>query len=95
MQPDEPNDEEKLEKLPEDGQTPFSPPRPIGDDSTDDNRPQRLDDTHPDTDDGVEPEDEYENGLSSAAGASEPNAGNAVTGWHKPSTDDDGDKSEE
>jgi hypothetical protein len=92
MNPDEPNDEEKLEKLPEDGQTPFSPPRPIGDDSTDDNRPQRVDDTHPATDDGIEPEDEYENGQASAAGFSEPNASNTVTGWHKPGK---GDKAED
>jgi hypothetical protein len=95
MNPDQPNSEEREEMLPEDGATPFSSPNPIGDDSTDDNRPATLDDTHPSTDDGIEPEDEYEEGLSGAAGASQPNAGNMVTGYHKPGNGDDDEEDAE
>jgi len=94
MQPDEPNDEERLEQLPEDGQTPFSPADAARDPDADpdDERQieEKIDDTHPSTDDSVQPEEVYEGGLASAAGASEPNAGNSVVGY-APSVSDDTD----
>lgn len=69
MPPDEPNDEEELEELPEDGETPFRP--------SDDRDEMRADDTHPSTDDGQQPEELYDAGLD----VREPNAGNAVEGY--------------
>ncbi|MDB5169021.1 MAG: hypothetical protein JWO41_377 [Candidatus Saccharibacteria bacterium] len=63
MQPDEPNEEEKLEELPEDNGTPFSPP----DDAAD-----KLDDTHPVTDTNIDPQEVYDEGLPGAAEAKEP-----------------------
>jgi hypothetical protein len=96
MPPDEPNDEEKLEELPEDNQTPFQPAAPPRDDSMavdDDDQPTTdIDSTHPATDTGIQPEESYEAGLGEASGASEPNAGNAVTGM---TDDQDGDNEEE
>jgi hypothetical protein len=81
MLPDEPNDEEKLEELPEDGQTPFSPADPeVDDELHDEEEPihEHLDDTHPSTDTDVQREDIYENGIPDAAEAREPNEGNTV-----------------
>lgn len=68
--PDEPNDQERLEQLPEDHDTPFRPAEQ-----------GELDDTHPVTDTEVEPGEEYEEGVSGAAEASEPKADNAVVGY--------------
>jgi len=86
MPPDEPNDEERLEQLPEDGQTPFSSADPARDpdaDADDDRQIEEiLDDTHPDTDTDIQPEDVYEEGVEGATGVSEPNAGNAVVDYH-------------
>lgn len=65
MPPDEPNQEEEQEELPEDGDTPFRPAAKSGDD------------THPSTDDGLQPEELYDTGLN----VQEPNAGNAVEGY--------------
>lgn len=85
LPPDEPNDEERLEELPEDGQTPFSPADPERNDEVRDSdgpaEPARLDDTHPDTDSDIEGEDVYEEGIAGAAGVSEPNAGNTVVSY--------------
>ncbi|HXR49448.1 MAG TPA: hypothetical protein VN778_00255 [Verrucomicrobiae bacterium] len=85
LPPDEPNDEERLEELPGDeGETPFNPGGPIRDDETSDPeeaRSEKLGDTDPPTDSGLEAEDIYENGLPEAAGAEEPNAGNAVVDY--------------
>ncbi|HVX48223.1 MAG TPA: hypothetical protein VHA05_02590 [Candidatus Saccharimonadales bacterium] len=66
MPPDEPTDEEELEELPEDGETPFRPATSTP-----------TDDTHPSTDDGLQPEELYDAGLD----VKEPNAGNAVEGY--------------
>lgn len=65
MLPDEPNEEERLEKLPEDGETPFRPAY------------AKTDDTYPSLDTGQQPEELYDEG----APIKEPNAGNAVTGY--------------
>jgi len=73
MQPDEPNEEERLEELPEDNQTPFSPADPVLDDTAAEPVAEKLDDTHPSTDANIEREDVYENGLPDAAGVNEPN----------------------
>ena len=84
--PDEPNEEEQLEELPEDSGTPFSPPNLGTSDPADDNLDREvveasLDDTHPATDTEVETEEWYDEGTSGAAEASEPNAGSAVLGY--------------
>lgn len=87
MQPDEPNDEERLEQLPEDDETPFSPADPSRDPGAeaDDDRQveETLDDTHPDTDTDVQREGVYDEGLAGETGASEPNAGNSVVDYDK------------
>lgn len=84
MQPDEPNDEERQEELPGDGQTPFSIPKDrrvkIGDDQASLTRPL-LDTTHPSTDTGIEREELYDEGVSGAAEAGEPNAGDDVISY--------------
>ena len=98
MGPDEPNDEEEIEKLPEDYNTPFSPPDGVSRDPVtpfEDAAAQHssLDDTHPATDSNIEREEVYDAGLETAASVDEePNVGNTVVGWHKPEqkkTDDD------
>lgn len=88
MPPDEPNDEERLEEEENDFQTPFSIPDEEAVDISDEGdeeltRPE-LDTTHPSTDTGIQVEELYDEGPSGAAEASEPNAGDAVIGYHKP-----------
>lgn len=91
MPPDEPNDEERIEQLPEDNQTPFSPAAPARDVDLDaDDRSQmyeQLDPTHPATDSNIEREELYDEGLPGAAEASEPNAGNTVVDYNKEDKD--------
>lgn len=65
MPPDEPIDEEELEELPEDGETPFRPATKKGDD------------TYPSTDDGMDSTELYQQGMD----IDEPNAGNSVEGY--------------
>lgn len=92
MLPDEPTDEERQEELPQDNETPFRPADPNPDPAagvTNDPVAQAasdstLDDTHPVTDTNVQPEEQYDEGVSGAAEAQEPNAGNAVTGFAPP-----------
>ncbi len=87
LPPDEPNDEERLEELPGDYDTPVSPPDDefvsIADDEDGSLKRRALDSTHPDTDTDIENEDVYGEGLSAAAGVAEPNAGDAVIGYDK------------
>ncbi len=60
MPPDEPNEEERLEQLPQDYETPFQPP--------DSNEARdNLDDTHPATDTNIQQEEVYDEGVSGAA----------------------------
>lgn len=91
MPPDEPNEEEQIEQLPEDNQTPFSPADSPRDPDADPDDPRQtdetLDSTHPITDTGIEPEGVYEEGVAGEANASEPNAGNAVVDYRKPEED--------
>ena len=79
MLPDEPTDEERLEELAQDNQTPFN----IADEV------QQSDDTHPATDSGVEPGEQYEAGINEASGMSEPNAESAVVDYTPPESNED------
>jgi len=72
MQPDGPNDEERLEELPEDNETPFAPADPTLDDTAEEPVGERLDDTHPSTDTNIQQEELYEEGVAGAAEVSEP-----------------------
>lgn len=73
--------------LPEDNGTPFSPPTDPIDDAAeqipDREAGGRLDPTHPDTDDAnsIEATEFYDEGLSGAAEAEEPNAASDVVGY--------------
>jgi hypothetical protein len=85
MLPDEPNDEERKEQLPEDYDTPFRPAPPSRDDDIDlddDDQGRDLDDTHPATDSGIDEQELYDEGISGAAEAEEP---------HRVDDDDIGD----
>jgi hypothetical protein len=82
---DEPNDEERLEELPQDNGTPFQPAPPSRDDEIDlddDDQGRELDDTHPATDSNIDAQELYDEGLSGAAEAQEP---------HRVDDDDIGD----
>lgn len=58
MQPGQPvNEEERLEKLPQDYDTPFSPPSGVQD---------TTDDTHPQADTNVDAHEHYDEGISGA-----------------------------
>lgn len=85
MPPDEPNDEEELEALPDDYETPFSIPAEgpeyIAGSGDAFYMTGRLDATHPATDSGLELQELYDEGLSGAAEASEPNAADTVIGY--------------
>jgi hypothetical protein len=89
MPPDEPNDEERLEELPEDNGTPFQPAPPSRDDTgaldnnlqADDNK---LDDTHPITDTDIDQQELYDEGLPGAVEAHEPNPGDDVVSYTPP-----------
>ena len=90
MPPDE-TAEERLEKLPEDNQQPFAPAAPVRDDAAEpdaDAQPtQDLDNTHQATDTNIDSHELYDEGVSGATEASEPNAGNAVVDYNKPDED--------
>ncbi len=85
MPPKEPNDEERLEELPDDYDTPFN----IPDEAREivagpDNElymTSKLGATHPATDSGLELAELYDEGLSGAAEAAEPNIGDMVIGY--------------
>jgi hypothetical protein len=87
MLPDEPTDEERQEELPGDNGTPFRPAdTPAGNPATQDDEDRigqaaGIDDTHPATDTNMQPEEQYDEGVSGAAEAQEPNAGNSVTAF--------------
>lgn len=85
---DEPNDEEELEQEVNDFDTPFSPPdeKRVDIEDWDEELGTRfdLDPTHPITDTNIELEELYDEGISGAAEASEPNAGDAVIGYKRP-----------
>ena len=75
--------------LPEDNDTPFSPPDSPSNDTTDqavdrEVENTKLDSTHQATDSAtnIDSHEEYDEGLSGAAEASEPNAGNTVVDYN-------------
>lgn len=100
--PNEPDDEEQLEELPQDGQTPFRPApneddEAVIDPDADELVPTEseespipsseaggLDDTHPETDINIVNHEQYDEGVSGAAEASEPNVNDAVIGYSPP-----------
>ena len=86
MPPDEPYDEERLEELPEDYDTPFSPTREPKDMIAAPGgisfATSKLDSTHPSTDSNIQLEELYDEGLSGAAEAEEPNARDTVIGYN-------------
>jgi hypothetical protein len=88
LPPDEPNEEEKLEELPEDNGTPFQPAAHSRDDSVppdDSSQGRPYDDTHPDTDTDIDEQELYDAGKGpAAAGASEPHDDPTVTGYNPP-----------
>src|SRR3712207_2710239 len=87
MNPDLEDDENNVQPLSEDNTSPFSPPTdPINDvtDGTDREANATIDPTHQATDSNIEMEEVYDEGLSGAAEAMEPNAGSAVTGYTPP-----------
>jgi hypothetical protein len=93
MPPDEPNDEEKLEKLPEDGDTPAALPTPSRDDPNDQNltreiRGQKQTKDYPQQDDSS---DDFQQLYDEGADVEEPNAGNTVEGYD-PKEDERHDK---
>jgi hypothetical protein len=95
MPPDEPTDEERQEELPEDNQTPFQPASPPADPAVpadDDAQGSDLDDTHPATDTGIQQEELYDEGVSGAAEAEEPNQG---AGTYTPGSDAADDEDDE
>lgn len=82
MPPDEPNDEEALEKLPEDGDTPAHEATDSRDDLGDQNldreiRGERSGKTYPSRDTDQDSAEIYDEGTD----VEEPNAGNAVEGY--------------
>jgi hypothetical protein len=78
----EPNDEEKQEKLPQDYDTPFSPPSGVKD---------NADDTHPQADTNVDDQERYDEGISGAMGVDDPRY-SAVQGYSPPVKDDNDTK---
>jgi hypothetical protein len=90
MQPDKPNDEERQEQLPQDGQTPFSAADPNPDPTGNTTDPvvsstgSDLPIDHPATDTNVDPQELYDEGVAGAAEVSDKTAENAVTGYEAP-----------
>src|SRR5690348_6249103 len=91
MPPDEPTAEEQQQQLPQDNGTPFQPAAPnpdpagnITDPAAQATNDSSLDDTHPATDTNLQPQETYDEGVSGAAEAQEPNAGSAVTDYTPP-----------
>lgn len=79
-------DNQMHDPLPEDNATPFSPPTSPRTDPAQDLPREiestEIDDTHPVTDSNIEAQEVYDEGVSGAAEAVEPNAGNAVAGYN-------------
>ena len=78
MRPDE-TDEERLEKLPEDQDRPFTPDVP----DTENNFS-----TRPETDSNMDSTEVYQEGVAGAAEIEEPNKGDTVEGYTPPEEND-------
>lgn len=91
MPPDEPNEEEQMEELPEDQQTPFEPVRPDGTTGPavdPDARLKSIDNTHPSTDSGLQAEEIYDEGLGNAANSTQPGSSAGSTSSAEPTDED-------
>lgn len=78
------NDEDDLEKLPQDYSTPFSAPSGTHD---------TTDDTHPEADANVDSAEHYDEGISGATETSDP--GNRGVAGYTPRAGSDGDDGKE
>lgn len=91
MPPGEPTEEERLEELPEDNQTPFQPadpnPSPTGN-TTDPvvggTGGADIPDDHPETDTNIEKTELYDEGVSGAAETEDRSGQTAVTDYTPP-----------
>ncbi len=99
MPPDEPTDEERLEELPEDNETPFRPagPNPSTMGNTTDpvvaaTGGSDIPDDHPDTDTNIDETELYDEGISGAAEAEDESGQSAVIGYTPPDEDDDSEE---
>lgn len=93
---DKPVDDASEQAFPEDNETPFQPAEPsptpeLEADSPGQGQASALDDTHQVTDTTADSHEQYDEGVSGAAEAHEPNPGNAVTGYTPPSEGEDAD----
>lgn len=88
MQPDEPNQEERLEQLPQDGQTPFQPADPnpsvtgSSDPITQDITSADLPTDHPATDADLDSHELYDEGVSGATEVEDNSGQTAVTDFN-------------
>ena len=97
LPPDEPNDEEREEELPEDNGTPFQPAddtnepvgtrddsgiaTPAGSNPIPSSSDGSVGSTYPTTDAEVDEQENYDEGLSGATETSEPNVDDTVLGY--------------
>jgi hypothetical protein len=94
MPPDEPTEEERLQELPEDNQTPFqaADPNPSPTGNTSDpvvaaSGGSDIPDDHPQTDTNIEPAELYDEGVSGAAETEDTSRQTAVTDFTPPDDD--------
>jgi hypothetical protein len=90
MPPVEPTDEERLEELSQDNQTPFQPADPVADDSNSD-----LPADHPATDSNMQPEELYEEGIAGAAEVEDTSSQSAVTDYNPDAVDEPTDEDDQ
>lgn len=96
--PPDTTDEERQQQLPQDNTTPAQPAAPspdpgsgvMNDPLASAQSDSTLDDTHPATDTNIDATELHDEGVSGAAEAAEPNAGNATTGFTPPAQDGTG-----
>lgn len=90
MFPDEPTDEERLEELAQDNETPFRPADlnpPVTGNTTDpvvQAAGTDIPDDHPQTDTNMQPEEQYDEGVSGAAEVEDTSGQSAVTDYTPP-----------
>ena len=101
MPPDEPTEEEQLEELSQDQQTPFTPadPNPSTTGNTSDplvqaDDAEEIHDTHPQTDVNIDSAELYDEGLSGAVEVEDSSAQSAVTDYTPPADKNEEDKIE-
>lgn len=99
MPPDEPTDEERLQELPEDNETPFQPadPNPSATGNTTDPvvasaGGSDIPDDHPQTDSNIEAPELYDEGISGAAETEDTSGQSAVVDFTPPASDDNAEE---